>query len=233
MNDREPRATALPRAPELAVPPRQRRVNALYQAILALALVGSTVTVSILGNRTRQMQKELADLNQRVNAARNVAVTLRRNTQLTGLNGSAAPSFLLDAQRTARRGAALHNDRGFVVMVYTAGACERSINDGLRSLNRATASLAAHGLATVALKGVASAFDREQGLLLMGEGQYEFRMVFTDALKIVAALFPPSDSAFAEEPIYLRVDERSKIISAFHADQRRPELLDAWLEVAK
>jgi hypothetical protein len=118
--------------------------------------------------------------------------------------------------------------RGFLVVAYTHTVCSRCLYEGLESL-RTNRSLRGHGISLHALIGERSPRDRERALLLREDGLLTFPITFVPTDELFGALFRHMGNEFADEPIYLRLDEHLRIQAAFQADQRRPALLDAWL----
>ena len=79
----------------------------------------------------------------------------------------------------------------------------------------------------------ASDTEREQSLIVHAEGQYGFPLVFVSRRDVAESLFPRNDSTFVDEPVYVRLDSSLTVVAAIHGDQRRPELLNRWLEGLK
>jgi hypothetical protein len=197
--------------------------------IVALAMVACIVYVPFIGSQNVRLRKQLAVEADSASAAQTLAVTLERNVALSVLEGKALPEPLGRIARSALGSRVTPAHRGFLVFVYTPMACQRAFNDGLQTLKRNRA-LQASGLETYALVGQQDDADRERALLLRAEGKMPFPMTFVPYDTLGAALFPKADSTFDDEPIYLRLDRNLVVLSAFHADQQLPALLDSWLE---
>lgn len=199
------------------------------EALVALALAGSIVAIRLTGSRNGELRRELVAKSDTATEARYLTITLRRNVELSALEGAKLP------EPVARRVGAMATSglkRGagqFLVMVYTPMVCQRALHDGLQTLVGSPV-VKANGAATYVVVGVNGPADRERALLFRADGTLPFPLAFVPADTLVRALFANTDDTFDEEPIYLMLDRQLHVRSAFHADQRRPELLDLWLE---
>jgi len=206
---------------------RGRRVISV-EGVVALAMLGCIAYVPFATTQIRELQKQLASQANQIADARTFEVTARRNLALSKLEGAVLPTAVLDQVRalTAHQ---REMSQGFLLMIYTPMVCQRALHDGLRSLavRQSAAGRSLHG--TMALVGVRDNGDRENALLLREEGELSAPIAFVGMDVLSTALFPPSDSTFDDEPVYLRVDASFRVESAFHADQYRPALLDTWL----
>jgi hypothetical protein len=217
------------RAPAATESVRHRWMVGGANAVVALALAGSVLCVSLLGARNARLRQALVHQADSATLARRLSVTLTRNIQLTRLAGTVLPPDLV-ASLEAAAGERLRGHRnGMVVMAYTSMSCRRALEDGLRSL-RDTAPWHGRGVGVYALLGQRSSGDRERAVFMRADGAMTFPFATVSAPAMTAALFPPdADSTFDEEPLYLWLSPDFTVRSAFHADQFRPELLDAWL----
>ena len=110
--------------------------------------------------------------------------------------------------------------------------CERTLNEGLTGL-KGSRALKHSGRLVYVIAGERSSRDRERALLLRDEKLLPSAISFLPADSLFHLIAPADDSTYDEEPIYLRVDRHLIVLSAFHADQQRPELLKAWLETSE
>lgn len=209
---------------------RRRRWHAAsVEALVALALAGSIVYVPVMRSRNSALRDELAAKAGEASEARTLSITLRRNLELSALEGFALPDPVARRVRSAAGPRSTDGATGIFVMIYTPMVCQRALRAGLQTLT-SHRSLRERGLATYVVVGENGPADRERALLFRAEGTLPFPLAFLPADTLVRALFPGADDTFDEEPIYLRLDLQLNVRSAFHADQRRPELLDFWLE---
>jgi hypothetical protein len=194
-----------------------------------LALVACIVYVPVAAKRNGQLRRELAANAGAAGDARTLAVTLRRNIALSALEGAALPEPIAGDLRASVSAHLGPNAAGLLVMIYTPMTCERSRRAGLQSLTKDRQALTQQGVVPTVVVAERGSADREGALLLRAEGLLSFPITFMPADTLIGTLFPNSDDTFDEEPIYLRLDRQLRVQSAFHADQRRPELLDLWL----
>jgi hypothetical protein len=82
----------------------------------------------------------------------------------------------------------------------------------------------------IALAGEVNTRDRERALLFRADGLAPYPIVFVPDTIVSSALFRFKGREFADEPVYLSLSGNATIKSAFLADQKRPELLDEWLD---
>jgi hypothetical protein len=198
------------------------------EAIVALALLGCIVAIPLLGSQTRALRAELASKRDSAATVGQLSLTLQRNVGLSALEGRRLPVEIRERLRPAISRSVGSGGKGAVVLVYTSMSCQRALSDGIRSVQE-NAHLRAARLEPMVLVAEAEHADRERALLLREEGVITAQLAFADAEHIRRTLFPAADSTFDDEPLYLLVDNELNIRSAFHADQFRPELLDAWL----
>jgi hypothetical protein len=227
------RATMSDVAPDAAGATRRRWFASSADAIVALAMVGAMVFVPLLGSQNAHLRAQLARQGDVDLTAQTLEVTLRRNIQLSALAGRALPAELAQRIRASLGPSAADQNGELLVMAYTPMVCERTLHEGLQSLNDLVGRRGAtgsHAISLYALVGERAPRDRERALLLRGDGLLAFPLSFLPADSLIAELFPRADSTFDEEPLFLRLDRHFTIRSAFHADQRRPALLDTWLE---
>lgn len=208
---------------------RRRWHAASVEALIALALASSIVYVPALHSRNTELRRELGTKEGEASEARTLGVTLRRNVQLSALEGALLPDPVARGLRSAARNRSPDHAAGILVMIYTPMVCERALRAGLQTLTTSR-PLSDQGLATYVIVGENGPGDRERALLYRAEGSLPFPLAFLPTDTLGRALFPGADDTFDEEPIYLRLDPQFHVRSAFHADQRRPELLDLWLE---
>ncbi len=202
---------------------------ASVEALVALALAGSIVYVPVASSRTNHLRSELAAKTSEAMDASTLALTLRRNIELSGLGGLTLPEPLA-RELSATFGQRLDRDAtGLLVMIYTPMVCQRALRAGLQSISN-NRSLKEQRLAPYVVVVEQSPADRERALLMREEGILRFPLTFVPADTLIRVLVPNADDTFDEEPIYLRLDRQFHVRSAFHADQLRPELLDLWLE---
>jgi hypothetical protein len=209
--------------------PGRSSYAASTEALIAVALAGSIAYVLHATAQNSDLRKELVAKSDTEAEARTLTVTLRRNIELSAIEGASLPQPLA---RSVRAMAAPGLNRGaaqFVVMVFTPMVCQRALRAGLQTLS-SSRFLKRDDVATYVVVGENGPADRERALLFRAEGTLPFPVTFLRADTLVRTLFPNSDDTFDEEPVYLRLDRQLHVRSAFHADQRRPELLDFWLE---
>src|SRR6185437_8751684 len=127
-----------------------------------------------------RLRGQLAYAAATASAARTLEVTLRRNIQLAALDGRPLPEPLAQKVREGLGARLLRLNRGVLLVAYTPMVCERTLNDGLRSLQNSRA-LRASGLALYALVGERSPRDRERALLLREDGLLDFPIGFLPA----------------------------------------------------
>ena len=151
----------------------------------------------------------------------------RQTIHLAALSGRSAPSVLESALLLSSKAT---KSGAYVVFVYTPGACERSIKDGLRTLGTMHARLEQSGIRPLVVNGADSPTSKELALLVRDDLQYPAPLYFTPRRALEAALFDKADPLFAEEPSVLLLDGQGRILSGIHTDQFRPELLRQWLE---
>lgn len=199
------------------------------EALVALALAGSIAAVHVTGSRNGELRRELVAKSDTATEARYLTITLRRNVELSALEGAKLPEPVAGRVRAIARPGSNPGAAQFLVMVYTPMVCQRALHDGLQTLV-SSPIVKAKEAATFVVVGVNGPADRERALLYRADGTLPFPVAFVPADTLVHALFAQTDDTFDEEPIYLMVDRQLHVRSAFHADQRRPELLDLWLE---
>jgi len=199
------------------------------EALVALALAGSIAAVHVTGSRNGELRRELVAKSDTATEARYLTITLRRNVELSALEGAKLPEPVAGRVRSIARPGSNPGAAQFLVMVYTPMVCQRALHDGLQTLV-SSPIVKAKEAATFVVVGVNGPADRERALLYRADGTLPFPVAFVPADTLVHALFAQTDDTFDEEPIYLMVDRQLHVRSAFHADQRRPELLDLWLE---
>lgn len=197
---------------------RRKLVMAGADALIALAVVAGMVLVPFVSSQNQRLRQQLAVTTSNV---RSLETTLRHNIELSALDGTVLPERLAQKMAGQRRGS--------LVVAYTYTVCSRCLYDGLESL-RTNRSLREHAISLNALVGERSPRDRERALLLREDGLLSFPITFVPNDELFGALFRHMGNEFADEPIYLRLDEHRRIQAAFQADQRRPALLDAWLD---
>ncbi|MGQ0561856.1 MAG: hypothetical protein ACT443_08295, partial [Gemmatimonadota bacterium] len=114
----------------------------------------------------------------------------------------------------------------YLLIAYGSNVCVTCLNAGLRSLRqwRVKAS------PVHAVIGEESRGDRERAALLREDSLLPYPITFVPAADLQRTLFSHLGEEHAEEPIYLLIDRQFKIRSVFQADQKRPDLLDEWLE---
>lgn len=210
-------------------PARRRWAAGGADLTIAFALISSAIAVPLLSSQNAQLRKDVAAQAGTASAARGLQLTLERNIRLSALDGVALPEPIAAAVRSAARGALGPGGAGLVAMVYSPMVCQRSLHNGLKSL-RERRALVARGLTPLAVVGEHSTHDRERALVLRADGDLPFPVAFVPATALIGAVATRSDSTADEEPVYLYLDRNLVVRSAFHADQHRPELLDAWLD---
>jgi hypothetical protein len=194
-----------------------------------VALAGSIAYVLHASTQNSELRKELLAKTDTAAAAPTLTITLRRNIELSALEGARLPQPLASSVR-AMAGPALNRGAAeLLVMVYTPMVCQRALRAGLQTLT-SSRFLKRQDVATYVVVGENGPADRERALLFRAEGTLPFPVIFLRADTLVRTLFRNTDETFDEEPVYLRLDRQLHVRSAFHADQRRPELLDFWLE---
>lgn len=220
-----------PATTDPTAPATERRTWRAWSSdgIVAIAMLTAIVLVPVFGAQVRQLRGQLAHQADTLESARTIDLTLRRNIYLAGFAGTSLPKPIADGLAAAVGRRVAPSDGGFVVMAYTPMACEHSLFDGLQSL-RENHTLKARGIATYVVVAERSLADRERVFLMRDGGLIASPIAFVSLDSMSHAFFPRADSTFDDEPIYLRLDRQLTIRSAFHADQRRPELLNAWLE---
>jgi len=199
------------------------------QVLVALALAGSIVAVRLTGSRNGELRRELIAKSDTATQAHYLTLTLRRNVELSALEGAKLPESVARRVRAIATSGLNRSAAQFLVMVYTPMVCQRALHDGLQTLVSSPV-VKANEAATYVVIGVNGPADRERALLFRADGTLPFPLVFVPADTLIRALFAKTDDTFDEEPIYLLLDRQFHVRSAFHADQRRPELLDLWLE---
>ncbi len=204
----------------------------LIDTFIAFAMVGSICCIGFLNHQANRLRGDVATYSAQATAASSLELTLSRNIFLTSFAGRNLPPVLSVGVIDPDRRTSVAR-RGYLAMIYTPGACEKSIMDGLKSLERVRAGFAAQGIETRAIAGVSTLIDREHTLIVHSEGQFGFPLAFVSRVAVAASLFPKNDSTFVDEPIYVRLDSSLVVVAAIHGDQRRPELLDRWLAALK
>lgn len=205
------------------------RLATAADAVIVLALVGAAVCVPLLSiNIVRLRDRQTQDAE----SFRGLERTVERHIAVSHLEGSPLPERLTSVLRPSLVSRA-HNHKARVLLVaYTHTVCQRCLHDGLESLRKARATIEP-STAVHALVGERTARERERALLLRQDGLLSFPITFIPSNDLLAALYGHLQGEFADEPIYLLLDRELTVRSAFQADQRRPNLLDQWLQAIR
>jgi hypothetical protein len=207
----------------------RRWLRGMADMTIGFALVGSAVCVPIVVSQNRKLRSDVKQAVLSAASAGTLERTVRHNIEVSALEGKTLPEPLAGKIRSSLGARLKRLDGGLLVFAYTPVVCERTLNDGLTSLQNSRA-LHKSDAVVYMLVGERSVHDRERALLARAQAQLTGPIAFLPADGLLSAIAPGADSAFADEPLFLRLDRDLTIRSAFHADQYRPALLDAWLE---
>jgi len=189
-----------------------------------LALLGAAASLHALDQRGATARQELAN-NAAVSGS--LEKTLTRNIAVSQMEGQVFPAPLAEGIRQA---GVVDDTKRILVVAYTPTVCLTCLFNGLESLSRR--SWSEKGILIHALVGERDGVTaaRERALILREEGRLPQSISFVPMTSVDSLLFAHLGKEFAEEPIYLLLSPHLIIQSAFHADQRRPELLELWLD---
>ncbi len=197
--------------------------HTVSEGLVLLALAGGALAIPTLAARNRSLTVETARAKLEQTRADGLSKTFARNIGLNALNGARLPNGIAPLHGT---GNALPDER--LLFIYTPMVCEKALHDGLTSLREFQAR-PRHSGQVVAIVGERDQHERDVVLLLKGDALMPFPVSFVNLALLRQALYQGVDSTYEEEPLYVRLNADGTIRSAFHADQQRPELLNAWL----
>lgn len=195
------------------------------ELVIGLAVIGGMILVPLISSQNRRLKQQMADTTA---ALGTLEATMRQNIALSALQGSPFPPTLTAAIRASVPSFPMPA-KEYLLVAYTYSVCVRCLHDGLVSLQHYS-SLKARSPGLIALAGEVNTRDRERALAFRADGLAPYPIVFVPDTILSSALFRFKGREFADEPVYLRVSGNATIESAFLADQKRPELLDEWLD---
>ncbi len=195
------------------------------------SIVSLTVAVSALvfaADRGNATAASTARANASVFAESSVTRVARQSLYLARFSGKPLATAL--ASTVIPHDEPALDSARYVVFVYTPGACERSIKDGLGTMRAMEPRLRSARLVPVVVIGADSVYNKEQALMLRTDIGYTAPLRFASRSLVERTLFDAADSLFGDEPSVLLLDDRQRVISAMHTDQFRPQMLQQWLE---
>lgn len=205
-------------------PPRVRRsLAAAIDGLVLLTLIVAAILIVGLGRSTIRFRDQAATKGALLEK---LEKTVRHAIQVSSVEGTILPHSLADPILSwgLTSPAVLHD---LLIVAYTPDVCVTCLQAGLASLRLWNGQGAPTIHVLVGERGVKM---REQALLFREDGRMPFPVSFVPVADLERALFSHLDGEQAEEPIYLLLDRKLMIRSAFQADQLRPELLDQWLK---
>lgn len=202
----------------------------LVDVVTTLGLVGGLILVPTLGWQNLNLRQ--AQTQSRSAAVASLSETLDRLIALGGLVGTRLPDSIARRVSAVSLGDGAARAEGKLLVAFMPTVCGACLREGLESLRTLDASKRSQGersIAVYVVVGEHGHLDREYALRLRQQGLLPYPTTFVPNQELVSGLFQHMGGEFAEEPLYLRLDSDLRILSAFQADQRRPDLLDQWL----
>ncbi len=200
------------------------------EAVTTLAVVGALIFVPLLGWQNARLREQVRKQLIKDPSASVESEALRRTIEISAIEGTRLPESVIGRMQEAVQEAGTGQNHEFLVVAIMPTVCGVCLDAGLKSLQQ-LGLWQERGLVLHALVGEQSRSDREDALRLRQTGLLSFPITFVPAEELLSALFRHMEDEFTQEPLYLRLDNEFRILTAFQANQFRPALLDQWLEV--